>query len=173
MKKIQPMEPQRNSEGYWCHPDMPEIETSEQFDAWISSQGLQYAVHCLDGDDGIGAEDAQERYSEGDTDILAWQPSAPAGDGWFIASIHDTEDGPVCLWIRHPTEEQLREAEERKKLQELKEDFLAKHRACVAAAYAYFSACPEGDDRIFASEVYQRVRLATAKRNPVETGIGK
>lgn len=163
MQKVQPMEPQRNSEGYWYHPDMPEIETSEQFDA------LQYAVHCLDGDDGIGAEDALARYSEGDTDILAWQPSAPDGDGWFIASIHDTEDGPVCLWIRRPTEEQLREAEERKKLQALKEDFLAKHRACVAAAYAYFSACPEGDDRIFASEVYQRIRLATAKRDQVET----
>lgn len=163
MQKIQPMEPQRDSYGYWCHPDMPEIETSEQFDNWISSQGLQYALHCLDGDDGIGAEDAQTRYEEGDTDILAWQPSQPEGEGWFIASIHDTEDGPVCLWIRHPTEEQLREAEERKKLQALKEDFLAKHRACEKAAYEYFAACPEGDERIIASEVYQNIRLAFAR----------
>lgn len=147
MRKVQPMEPQRDSYGYWCHPDMPEIETSEQFDNWISSQGLQYALHCL----------------EGDTDILAWQPSMPEGEGWFIASIHDTEDGPVCLWIRHPTEEQLREAEDRKKLQALKEDFLAKHRACEKAAYEYFAACPEGDERVFASEVYQRVRLATSR----------
>lgn len=101
--------------------------------------------------------------SAGDTDILAWQPSMPEGEGWFIASIHDTEDGPVCLWIRHPTEEQLREAEDRKKLQALKEDFLAKHRACEKAAYEYFAACPEGDERVFASEVYQRVRLATSR----------
>lgn len=163
MQKIQPMEPQRDSYGYWCHPDMPEIETSEQFDNWISSQGLQYTLRCLDGDDGIGAEDALERYQEGDIDVLAWQPSTPEGEGWFIASIHDTEDGPVCLWIRHPTEEQLREAEERKKLQALKEDFLAKHRACEKAAYEYFAACPEGDERIIASEVYQNIRLAFAR----------
>jgi hypothetical protein len=32
--------------------------------------------------------------------ISDWQPSAPAGDGWFIGSIHDTEDGPVCIWLR-------------------------------------------------------------------------
>ncbi len=163
MQKIQPMEPQRDSYGYWCHPDMPQIETNEQFDNWIATQGLQYAIHCLDGDDGIGAEDALERYNAGDIDVLAWQPSTPSGDGWFIASIYDTEDGPVCLWIRHPTEEQLREAEERKKLQALKEDFLAKHRACEKAAYEYFAASPEGDERVFASEVYQRVRLATSR----------
>lgn len=144
-------------------PDLPQIETNEQFDDWISAQGLQYSIHCLDGDDGIGAEDALARYSEGDIDILVWQPSKPQGDGWFIASIYDTEDGPVCLWVRHPTEEQLREAEERMKLQELKEIFLKAHRDCKAAAYAYFAACPEGDDRVFASEVYQRIRCATSK----------
>lgn len=163
MNKIQPMEVQRDRNGYWCHPDMPQIETNEQFDSWISAQGLQYSIHCLDGDDGIGAEDALARYDAGDLDILAWQPSKPEGEGWFIVSIYDTEDKPVCLWVRHPTEEQLREAEERMKLQELKENFLKAHHDCEAAAYAYFAACPEGDDRVFASEVYQRIRCAISK----------
>ncbi len=163
MQKIQPMEVQRDSLGYWVHPDLPQIETNEQFDNWISAQGLQYSIHCLDGDDGIGAEDALARYEAGDLDILAWQPSKPEGEGWFIVSIYDTEDGPVCLWVRHPTEEQIEEAKERMKLQELKENFLKAHRDCEAAAYAYFAACPEGDDRIFASEVYQRIRCATSK----------
>lgn len=164
MKKIQPMEVQRDSNGYWCHPDLPQIETNEQFDNWISAQGLQYSIHCLDGDDGVGEEEANTAYFEnGDASCAVWQPSKPDGDGWFIVSIHDTEDGPVCIWIRHPTEEQLREAEERMKLQELKENFLKAHRDCEAAAYAYFAACPEGDDRVFASEVYQRIRCATSK----------
>ncbi|HFO4393433.1 TPA: hypothetical protein ACHJWK_005297, partial [Escherichia coli] len=26
------------------------------------------------------------------------------GDGWFIGSIHDTEDGPVCVWLRNKAE---------------------------------------------------------------------
>ncbi|EPV4612083.1 hypothetical protein ACV4SA_004811, partial [Escherichia coli] len=25
-------------------------------------------------------------------------------EGWFIGSIHDTEDGPVCVWLRNKTE---------------------------------------------------------------------
>ena len=24
-----------------------------------------------------------------------------SGDGWFVGSIHDTEDGPICIWLRH------------------------------------------------------------------------
>ncbi|ENT2404518.1 hypothetical protein ACFEXN_005380, partial [Escherichia coli] len=25
-------------------------------------------------------------------------------NGWFIGSIHDTEDGPVCVWLRNKAE---------------------------------------------------------------------
>lgn len=38
-------------------------------------------------------------WENGASDISDWQPSAPAGEGWFIGSIHDTEDGPVCVWL--------------------------------------------------------------------------
>ncbi|EJK3611927.1 hypothetical protein NLA20_005165, partial [Escherichia coli] len=33
-------------------------------------------------------------------DIAAWEPERPEGEGWFVGSIHDTEDGPVCIWLR-------------------------------------------------------------------------
>lgn len=39
-----------------------------------------------------------------DADISAWEPERPEGDGWFIGSIHDTEDGPVCVWLRNKAE---------------------------------------------------------------------
>lgn len=164
MNKIQPMEVQRDNDGWWTHPDMPEVETSEQFNAWQEQQGFQLCIVMLDGDNGEGSEEVYKTYFDGAVaDCSAWQPSKPDGDGWFIVSIHDTEDGPACIWIRHPTEEQLREAEERKKLQALKEDFLAKHKTCEKAAYEYFAACPEGDERIIASEIYQNIRLAFAR----------
>ncbi|WP_366557365.1 hypothetical protein [Pantoea rodasii] len=35
----------------------------------------------------------------------AWQPSGPAGEGWFTGSIHDTDDGPVCVWLRPDAQE--------------------------------------------------------------------
>ena len=117
MQKIQPMEPQRNEGGWWTHPDMPVIETSEQFDEWQKQQGFQLCIVMLDGDAGDGAEEAYKTYLDGAVaDCSAWQPSTPEGDGWFIVSIHDTEDGPACIWIRHPTEEQINEAKERMKL---------------------------------------------------------
>lgn len=107
MQQIKPIEPQRDRDGYWTHPDVPGIETSEQFNVWQAEQGFQCSVVMLESDDGEGSEDAQKRYFEdGDTDILCWQPSKPEGEGWFIVSIHDTEDGPACLWIRYPTEDQ-------------------------------------------------------------------
>lgn len=37
-------------------------------------------------------------------DIAAREPEWPEGDGWFIGSIHDTEDGPACVWLRNKTE---------------------------------------------------------------------
>lgn len=164
MNKIQPMEVQRDNDGWWTHPDMPEVETSEQFNAWQEQQGFQLCIVMLDGDNGEGSEEVYKTYFDGAVaDCSAWQPSKPDGDGWFIVSIHDTEDGPACIWIRHPTEEQINEAKERMKLQALKEDFLKAHRDCEAAAYAYFAACPEGEERLFASEVYQRIRTATSK----------
>lgn len=119
MQQIKPMEPQRDREGYWTHPDYPEVETSAQFNAWLAVQGFECSTVMLDGDDGIGAEDAGERYAAGDTDILAWQPSKPEGDGWFIASIHDTEDGPVCAWLR--IKQQGRPAYQQRVIDELEE----------------------------------------------------
>lgn len=157
MKQIQPMEPQRDREGYWTHPGMPAIETSAQFDAWQAEQGFECSVVMLDGDDGIGAQDAGERYAEGDTDILAWQPSKPEGEGWFIVSIHDTEDGPACVWVR-PKVEMVEN-----NLDELKQAFIDSHKVCERAAYDYFAALPVGDDRTNMGEIYQRIRLATSK----------
>lgn len=33
-------------------------------------------------------------------DISAWEPETPDGEGWFVGSIHDSEDGAVCIWLR-------------------------------------------------------------------------
>ncbi|HFY0714224.1 TPA: hypothetical protein ACIGWI_005050, partial [Escherichia coli] len=32
-------------------------------------------------------------------------PEAPEGEGWFVGSIHDTEDGAVCIWLRQEAEQ--------------------------------------------------------------------
>ncbi|MFO7070978.1 hypothetical protein P3E18_12005, partial [Pseudomonas aeruginosa] len=36
---------------------------------------------------------SDQRYSE-------WIPTRPKGAGWFVLSIHDTDNGPVCQYVR-------------------------------------------------------------------------
>lgn len=95
---ISPMDPTRNREGYWRHPDWPNEESDAVMDAWLNLIGYECKAVWLDGAD--DAEEVQERWANGDTDILAWEPKKPDGDGWYLVSIHDHEDGPVAIWLR-------------------------------------------------------------------------
>ena len=45
-------------------------------------------------------------------------------------------------------------------LRHLKEQFLEAHKKAEQAAYAYFSACPVGEERTIAAEIYENVRTA-------------
>lgn len=96
---IKPMEVQRNEFGCWTHPeynafcDGRESISTDEFDAWATANGLQWAVSYRD-------EESLEDDDDG-ADLSSWQPESPADDGWFIGSIHDSEDGAVCIWLRN------------------------------------------------------------------------
>ncbi|MGK9522570.1 hypothetical protein O6471_24045, partial [Salmonella enterica subsp. enterica] len=75
-------------------------------------------------------------------------------EGWFLVSIHDTEDGPYSVWLRSI-------AEELQEIARLKSDFLEKHDIAITAAYEYFKACPVGSERTIAHQIYQVLRTAT------------
>lgn len=95
---IKPMEVQRDKYGYWTHPDYlsfcdgREFIPTDEFNQWMAEQGLDWTVVYRDEDE---IDPAIDGY-----DISTWQPEAPAGDGWFVGSIHDSEDGVVCIWLR-------------------------------------------------------------------------
>lgn len=91
-------EVQRDEYGYWTHPDYLEFcdgrecIPSEEFDKWMQSQGIECSVEYRD-----------EEMADPDMDggnLSSWQPEQPNGEGWFIGSIHDSEDGAVCIWLR-------------------------------------------------------------------------
>lgn len=53
-------------------------------------------------------DEAPEAFAPGFTDeapdARGWIPEPPDDDdGWFLGSVHDTGDGPVCYWLRHTT----------------------------------------------------------------------
>ncbi|ECN7725674.1 hypothetical protein ZI13_23645, partial [Salmonella enterica subsp. enterica serovar Typhimurium] len=57
------------------------------------ANGLEWKVSYLDDEEIDPDVDG--------CDISTWQPDPPAGNGWFVGSIHDTEDGAVCIWLRN------------------------------------------------------------------------
>lgn len=101
IKPIAAMPVVRDENGYWTHPEVDALLDLDFF-VELNNRGMDCFVSFLDYDD----EDlpAWCRYfEEGSPDIHDWDPYKPIpwSDGWFIASIHDTEDGPACLWLRY------------------------------------------------------------------------
>ncbi|HGA3039278.1 TPA: hypothetical protein ACIR5X_000772 [Serratia marcescens] len=167
-KLITAVEPQRDQQGYWTHPDYfvpangAEYGAPGEFEAWQEENRVTGVLQWMENHASAEQIDA---YESRDGDISDWEPTPPAGDGWFIASIHDTEDGPVCYWLQ-PVEndpDALRNLIEKHHTEALKREFIDAHQACEKAAYAYFCACELGEERSNAGEIYQRIRLATRR----------
>ncbi|WP_246169894.1 hypothetical protein [Yersinia canariae] len=160
---------ERDALGFWTHPDFfgpangNEFGVEGEFDAWKALNRVTGAISWMECEE--NGEELQAAYDAGDCDLSMWHPTPPAGDGWFLASIHDTEDGPVCYWLR-PIEcdpEALANHLERSHLEALKIALIDKHQAAVTAAHEYFSACDLGEERIFAAAIFERLRVATRK----------
>jgi len=94
---IKQIEVKRDEDGAWTHPDFPDFEEGEndKIQQWLKDQGLTLHLTFLEYDDPVAAD----RYFEaGEADFSYWEPTKPDGIGWFLLSIHDTEDGP-CAWF--------------------------------------------------------------------------
>jgi len=104
IKLIEAAEVKRDDDGYWYHPDEPDFdEDIQKYNAWLEEQGLEIRYKSLE-DEGE-SHPAHARYwpdnwEDGSPNVSDWHPDQPAGDGWFTLSIHDTEDGPVWVWVR-------------------------------------------------------------------------
>ncbi|WP_307570634.1 hypothetical protein [Pantoea anthophila] len=95
---LYPLHVDRDKYGYWSHPeylafcDGREYIASAEFNQWMEAKGLEWKVDYRD-------EEEIDPNVDG-YDLSTWTTEAPAGDGWFVGSIHDTEDGAVCIWLR-------------------------------------------------------------------------
>lgn len=93
----------RDGDGFWSHSlYMAEIDgepTSQQCDDWFRTQRLECAVISMEAD--LSCEDYDRIQADNDDyGCVGWEPSHPKSPGWFVLSIHDTEDGPVCIYGR-------------------------------------------------------------------------
>lgn len=98
---IQPVPVERDSDGFWTHPDYPawdEDTPQATVEAWFAEQGIEHRIVLFEDD---APEELQDVWLvNGEAPCEKWEPTAPKGDGWFTLSIHDTESGPVCIWVR-------------------------------------------------------------------------
>lgn len=86
---------ERDSNGWWLHPSLPlfsEGTTRERQDAWLKLQQLDTQLVW------------DRRFDEhpdpalGEPDIRGFEPTAPEGDGWFLLTIEQNEDGEAQAW---------------------------------------------------------------------------
>ncbi|WP_447879198.1 hypothetical protein [Serratia fonticola] len=164
-KLITAMEPLRDQRGYWTHPNyfVPtngmEYAAPGEFEAWLEAHRLVGDLRWMEED---ATDDQLASFEAGDGNISQWNPTPPTGEGWFVGSIHDTEEGPICYWLR-PIENDpiaLKDHFDKSHVEALKIEFLRLHQACTKAAYAYFCACDLGEERITAHNIHERIRLA-------------
>lgn len=91
-------EPQRDGQGFWTHSAYfspsggYEFGRPGEYDTWLNESGLESITETM-----------PENFWSDIEGCNGWDPhiDRPDGDGWFIGSIHDTEEeGPVCIWLR-------------------------------------------------------------------------
>lgn len=96
---IQPIALERDEYGFWTHPARPSTDDEMIPYSWFADRGLDIKQVEFEYD---ASETLQAAWHHnGTADCNGWNPTEPPGDGWFIFSIHDTEDGPICVWVRH------------------------------------------------------------------------
>ncbi len=84
--------------GFWTHPNYPDLAdncSSNEAQETLRRLGLELQTVFMESDAPRLYDSARsdQRYSE-------WIPTRPEGSGWFVLSIHDTENGPVCQYVR-------------------------------------------------------------------------
>ncbi|HSH72378.1 MAG TPA: hypothetical protein VK974_04895 [Methylophilaceae bacterium] len=97
--------PGRDEFGFVGHPDADliyrQMATDDEGEAawrFIENLGYEYKVVSLEGD---ASEEICTRYFEGNSpDCSYWVPSKPEGEGWLLAWITDTEDGPAAVYVK-------------------------------------------------------------------------
>ncbi|WP_225013509.1 hypothetical protein [Pseudomonas aeruginosa] len=89
---------ERDQFGFWTHPNYPDLAdncSSNEAQETLRRLGLELQTVFMESDAPRLYDSARsdQRYSE-------WIPTRPEGSDWFVLSIHDTDNGPVCQYVR-------------------------------------------------------------------------
>ena len=89
----------RDKYGYGALPGFEDFALpDEELAAGAVVNGNE--VHVLRLIDDQAAKELAARWVGGDSDISAWKPTAPAGDGWHLAAVLEHEEGPYAVFAK-------------------------------------------------------------------------
>lgn len=95
----------RDRDGEFWHPDLfPFVQGTDTDEPMMRSLSvLGYIARWVEGDETAFPDDVAAKGGDRYWDALrAWQPTPPAdGDGWKLAAITDSIDGPKALFVRY------------------------------------------------------------------------
>ena len=87
----------RDHQGFYNHPGLPACDEDVRLDKLLGAFGLETKFVDLESD--ALSLDAKEKMSEA-FDFSEWMPTPPAGAGWVLLQIQETEDGAYALFAR-------------------------------------------------------------------------
>lgn len=107
--QLKPAEIVRDKYGFWVHPVLDkylrellgdrEFTTESEHASMLIHFNINVRCSAMEWD--CTEELADKYWGEGDVNAAKeWQPTPPKGDGWFLVSINDTDDGPVAWWAK-------------------------------------------------------------------------
>jgi hypothetical protein len=90
----------RDDHGFYNPPGLPACDEDVRLDKLLGAFGLETKLVDLESD--ALSLDAKEKMSEA-FDFSEWMPTPPAGAGWVLLQIQETEDGAYALFARRAT----------------------------------------------------------------------
>ena len=87
----------RDHHGFFNHPGLPACDEDVRLDKLLGAFGLETRLVDLESD--ALALDVKDKMCEA-FDFSKWMPTPPAGDGWVLLQIQETEDGAYALFAR-------------------------------------------------------------------------
>ncbi|MDH1700316.1 hypothetical protein [Comamonas terrigena] len=87
---------ERDEMGFGEHPELPVLDEGRKPRAFFAALGVELR-HTMAEDD-LNLDEHETMNVAGNWN--AWTPQPPAGDGWKLAAIFDTEDGQAAWWLR-------------------------------------------------------------------------
>lgn len=109
INQLKPVDVVRDEYGFWTHPVLDQYirQVLGDREFMTDSEHVRMVIHFnidlrRDEMEWDCTEELADKYwCEGDIDaVKEWQPTPPNGDGWFLVSINDTDDGPVAWWAK-------------------------------------------------------------------------